>query len=75
MKLGLSHIRFEWKIRRDSPPEKIFEVFASQKDGDAIYMSHEDFFHSVVPFAYQGEKEEKEGEKEDEKEGVSENWL
>lgn len=35
-----------------SPPEKIFEVFATQKKEDAIYMSHYDLFKAVCPYTF-----------------------
>lgn len=63
---------YENKIRRDSPPEKIFEVFASELEGDSIFMNHEDFFNSICPFAFstkeeKADKEDEKADKEDEK--------
>jgi hypothetical protein len=43
---------YENKIRRMSPPEKIFEVFATQKKDEHIYMSHQDLFRAVCPYNY-----------------------
>ncbi|KRX07179.1 hypothetical protein PPERSA_00336 [Pseudocohnilembus persalinus] len=44
---------YENKIRRHSPPEKIFEVFASQAGDDhKLYMSHYDLFKAICPFNY-----------------------
>jgi len=44
--------QYENKIRMMSPPEKIFEVFAMQKKGRNIYMSHLDLFKAVCPYNY-----------------------
>lgn len=35
-----------------SPPEKIFEVFATKKKERNIYMSHLDLFKAVCPYNY-----------------------
>ena len=35
-----------------SPPEKIFEVFATKKKDRNIYMSHLDLFRAVCPYNY-----------------------
>jgi len=35
-----------------SPPEKIFEVFATQKKGKNIYMSHLDLFQALCPYNF-----------------------
>ncbi len=59
-----------------SPPEKIFEVFATLKKDDNIYMSHLDLFRALCPYNYTTKEKEEEGEgdkdendKKDEKEG------
>ncbi|KAL4459986.1 hypothetical protein ABPG74_003512 [Tetrahymena malaccensis] len=63
---------YENKIRQDSPPEKIFEVFATEKDEDGnIQMSHEDFFKSICPFQYSA-KEDKEDDDSNKNEGKKE---
>lgn len=51
---GRDYIRgqYENKIRMMSPPEKIFEVFATQKKDKNIYMSHLDLFKAVCPYNY-----------------------
>jgi len=51
---GRDYIRgqYENKIRMMSPPEKIFEVFATQKKGKNIYMSHLDLFQALCPYNY-----------------------
>lgn len=43
---------YENKIRFFAPPEKIFETFATIKTEDSVYMSYEDFFHSLTPFSF-----------------------
>mmetsp|Transcript_3401 Transcript_3401/g.5740 ORF Transcript_3401/g.5740 Transcript_3401/m.5740 type:complete len:157 (-) Transcript_3401:808-1278(-) len=45
---------YENKIRFFSPPEKIFETFASQKEEDgSLAMSYGDFFRALTPYNYQ----------------------
>ncbi|KAL4506490.1 hypothetical protein ABPG72_000061 [Tetrahymena utriculariae] len=57
---------YENKIRQDSPPEKIFEVFATEKDDEGnIQMSHEDFFKSISPFQYSAKENQEEKEEEE----------
>jgi len=43
---------YENKIRRSSPPEKIFECFASISMAGSIFMSHSDLFAAIVPYNY-----------------------
>lgn len=44
---------YENKIKRSSPPEKIFETFASFKNKDGkLYMTHSDLFKALCPFNY-----------------------
>lgn len=43
---------YENKIRQQAPPEKVFEVFATIKEGKAFYMTPSDFFKSVIPYNY-----------------------
>lgn len=44
---------YENKIRRYSPPEKIFEVFATHKDeNEVIFMTHSDLFKAICPYNY-----------------------
>ena len=43
---------YENKIRRHSPPEKIFETFATIKEEDDIYMSQSDLFKAICPYNY-----------------------
>lgn len=43
---------YENKIRRGSPPEKVFEVFASQRNGEELVMSHYDLFRALCPYNY-----------------------
>jgi hypothetical protein len=50
-----------------SPPEKIFEVFATLKKDDNIYMSHLDLFRALCPYNYT--TKEKEEEENDDKDG------
>ena len=41
---------YENKIRQNAAPEKIFETFASIKEGKKFYMSPKDLFHAITPF-------------------------
>lgn len=51
---------YENKIRFFAPPEKIFETFATLKTDDSVFMSYDDFFHSLTPFSFhKSDKEEK----------------
>ena len=44
---------YENKIRFFSPPEKIFEVFATKQEADGgLKMSYKDFMHTLTPFNY-----------------------
>lgn len=44
---------YENKIRFFSPPEKIFETFASVKTDDGkLVMSYQDFFRALTPYNY-----------------------
>ena len=44
---------YENKIRFFSPPEKSFEIFASEKTDDGeLRMSYRDFLHAMTPFSY-----------------------
>ena len=44
---------YENKIRFFSPPEKIFETFASQKDESGhLVMTYGDFFRALTPYNY-----------------------
>jgi Ca2+-binding EF-hand superfamily protein len=47
-----------------SPPEKVFELFATIKDEDGLFMSYEDFMRAMVPYNYRAklDEEEKSGE-------------
>jgi len=54
---------YENKIRFFSPPEKIFETFASVKLEDqdnALVMSYSDFFRALTPYNYSEIKDTKE---------------
>ncbi len=52
---------YENKIRFFSPPEKIFETFASVKtEGGSLVMSYSDFFRSLTAFNYTELKDTKE---------------
>jgi len=51
---------YENKIRRSSPPEKIFECFATIPMDGSIYMSHSDLFQAIVPYNYSTTMEQKE---------------
>ena len=54
---------YENKIKRSSPPEKIFETFASLKsEKGKLYMTHEDLFEALCPFNYTTKAEEDERE-------------
>ena len=45
--------RYENKIRFFSPPEKSFEIFASEKQEDGeLRMSYKDFLIAMTPFCY-----------------------
>lgn len=35
-----------------STPEKIFEIFATIKKNDELYMSYNDLFRAICPFNY-----------------------
>lgn len=35
-----------------STPEKIFEIFATIKKDDELYMSYNDLFRAICPFNY-----------------------
>lgn len=51
---------YENKIRFFSPPEKIFETFASVKTEDGnLVMSYQDFFKSLTPYNYTTLKDNK----------------
>lgn len=53
----------ENKIRFFCNPEKIFETFASEKDGNGeLFMSYHDFFRTLTPYNYQKAKEAVENE-------------
>jgi hypothetical protein len=43
---------YENKIRRDSPPEKIFETFATVNENGRLYMTHYDLFKAICPYNY-----------------------
>lgn len=43
---------YENKIRKSSPPEKIFEVFATINEGNELFMSHYDLFKAISPYTY-----------------------
>ncbi len=43
---------YENKIRFFSPPEKTFEIFASEKVDDELRMSYKDFLRAMSPFCY-----------------------
>lgn len=43
---------YENKIRRSSPIEKIFEVFATVKTDDGLRMSFFDLMRAICPFNY-----------------------
>ena len=52
---------YENKIRFFSPPEKIFETFASQKNEDgSLVMTYNDFFKALTPYNYTEMKDMKE---------------
>ncbi len=51
---------YENKIRFFSPPEKIFETFASVKTEDGkLVMSYSDFFRAMTPYNYTEFKDNK----------------
>lgn len=51
---------YENKIRFFSPPEKIFETFAHNKDADGkLVMSYADFFRALTPYNYTELKDNK----------------
>lgn len=56
--------QYENKIRFMSPPEKVFELFATIKDDEGLFMSYEDFMRAMVPYNYRGAKEGDETEEE-----------
>lgn len=35
-----------------SPPEKVFELFATIKTDEGLFMSYEDFMRAMVPYNY-----------------------
>jgi hypothetical protein len=43
---------YENKIRKSSPPEKIFEVFATINEENELFMSHYDLFKAISPYTY-----------------------
>ena len=43
---------YENKIRQNASPEKVFETFASVKEGRKFYMSPSDLFKAITPFNY-----------------------
>lgn len=43
---------YENKIRQNASPEKVFETFASVKDGRKFFMSPNDLFKAITPFNY-----------------------
>lgn len=49
---------YENKIRFFAPPEKIFETFATLKEGEKIFMTYEDFFYSLTPYSFHPHPEE-----------------
>lgn len=51
-----------------SPPEKVFELFATIKDEEGLFMSYEDFMRAMIPYNYRRAKEEEEEEEEQKKE-------
>jgi len=56
---------YQNRIRRSSPPEKIFELFANVSEGGTFYMSHEDLFQALIPYNYTDTDEEEYEQKED----------
>lgn len=54
---------YENKIRRHSPPEKIFETFATIKENDDIFMSQADLFKAICPYNYAVREESEEDKK------------
>lgn len=66
---------YENKIRRMSPPEKIFEVFAMHKKGNHIYMSHSDLFLAVCPYNYTTKPRDYSHDHEHEEEAFKSNAL
>jgi hypothetical protein len=51
---------YENKIRFFSPPEKIFETFATVKsDDNKLFMSYNDFFKALTPYNYTEIKDNK----------------
>lgn len=52
---------YENKIRFFSPPEKIYETFATSKskDGKHVEMSYSDFFRALTPYNYTALKDNK----------------
>lgn len=49
---------YENKIRFFCAPEKVFEIFASNKDEEGrLVMSYQDFFKAVTPFTYSPPKD------------------
>jgi hypothetical protein len=43
---------YENKIRRHSPPEKIFETFADCVQDGQLLMNHSELFNAICPFMY-----------------------
>lgn len=43
---------YENKIRRSSPLEKMFEVFATEKTPEGLNMNFFDFMKAICPFNY-----------------------
>ena len=51
---------YENKIRFFSPPEKIYETFASVKTEDGkLVMSYQDFFKALTPYNYSAAQDSK----------------
>ena len=62
--------QYENKIRFFSPPEKIFEIFATvQGENGALNMSYVDFLRTLTPYNYADLKSKEEIEKYLEKHG------
>jgi hypothetical protein len=43
---------YENKIRQNAAPEKVFETFATLKQGKSFFMTPEDLFKAISPFNY-----------------------
>lgn len=53
------HIRgvYENKIRQFAMPEKVFETFASSKEGKTCYMTSADLFKTFTPYNFSGNRD------------------